>query len=193
MLVWRRQVPVALSLWHFYSPLRFSHFDLSTVCSVKESNWSKTQHAPGLSCDKLSSESSWEEQQLHLGCPEFATRDAGDTGSIPGWGRSLGGGHGNPLQYSSLGNPTEKRSLVDYSPWGCKSQAQVKWISTHTRAQEGSCWYLLSFPSVIRGTCTSLSLTQLGVKSEPSFGVSQHHGHGLSFQKYLYQKWRGTN
>ena len=25
-----------------------------------------------------------------------------DTGSIPGLGRSLGGGHGNPLQYSWL-------------------------------------------------------------------------------------------
>ena len=24
----------------------------------------------------------------------------GDLGSIPGWGRSPGGGHGNPLQYS---------------------------------------------------------------------------------------------
>ena len=29
----------------------------------------------------------------------------GDTGSIPGSGRSSGGGNGNPLQYSCLGNP----------------------------------------------------------------------------------------
>ena len=28
-----------------------------------------------------------------------------DRGSIPGSGRSLGGGHGNPLQYSCLENP----------------------------------------------------------------------------------------
>ena len=28
--------------------------------------------------------------------------DAGDTGSIPGLGRSPGRGHGNPLQYSCL-------------------------------------------------------------------------------------------
>ena len=28
-----------------------------------------------------------------------------DTGSIPGLGRSSGGGHGNPLQYSCLENP----------------------------------------------------------------------------------------
>ena len=30
--------------------------------------------------------------------------NAGDTGSIPGLGRSPGGGHGNPLQYSCLEN-----------------------------------------------------------------------------------------
>ena len=29
----------------------------------------------------------------------------GDPGSIPGWGRSPGRGHGNPLQYSCLENP----------------------------------------------------------------------------------------
>ena len=28
-----------------------------------------------------------------------------DVGSIPGWGRSAGGGRGNPLQYSCLENP----------------------------------------------------------------------------------------
>ena len=34
-----------------------------------------------------------------------STGDAGDTGSISGLGRSPGGGHGNPLQYSCLENP----------------------------------------------------------------------------------------
>ena len=35
--------------------------------------------------------------------------DAGDTGLIPGSGRSSGGGHGNSLWYSCLENPwTEK-------------------------------------------------------------------------------------
>ena len=33
---------------------------------------------------------------------------AGDLGSIPGSGRSPGGGHGNPLQYSCLGTPMDK-------------------------------------------------------------------------------------
>ena len=33
-----------------------------------------------------------------------------DLGSIPGLGRSLGGGHGNPLQYSCLENPKDRRA-----------------------------------------------------------------------------------
>ena len=30
-----------------------------------------------------------------------------DSGLIPGWGRSLGGGNGNPLQYFCLANPMD--------------------------------------------------------------------------------------
>ena len=37
-----------------------------------------------------------------------STYNAGDLGSIPGLGRSPGGGHGNPLQYSCLENPTKE-------------------------------------------------------------------------------------
>ena len=38
----------------------------------------------------------------------YNTGDIRDMGSIPGLGRSPGGGHGNPLQYSCLGNPIEE-------------------------------------------------------------------------------------
>ena len=48
------------------------------------------------------------------------TCNAGDLGSIPGLGRSPGGGYGSPLQYSCLENPHGQRSPVGYSPWGCK-------------------------------------------------------------------------
>ena len=34
--------------------------------------------------------------------------DIGDAGSIPGLGRSFGGGNGNPLQYSCLENSMER-------------------------------------------------------------------------------------
>ena len=36
---------------------------------------------------------------------EEFTCNAGDLDSIPGLGRSPGGGHGNPLQHSCLENP----------------------------------------------------------------------------------------
>ena len=50
--------------------------------------------------------------------PPANARDTGDTGSIPGSGRSPGEGNGNPLQYSCLESPHGQRSLVGYSPWG---------------------------------------------------------------------------
>ena len=34
--------------------------------------------------------------------------NTGDTGLIPGLGRSPGGGNGNPVQYSCLGNPMDR-------------------------------------------------------------------------------------
>ena len=48
----------------------------------------------------------------HLGFPSSSDSkesacNAGDLDSIPGLGRSPGGGHGNPLQYSCLENPHE--------------------------------------------------------------------------------------
>ena len=45
--------------------------------------------------------------------------DTGDMGSIPGSGRSPGGGHGNPLQYACLEN------LMDRGAW----QATVHGVS----------------------------------------------------------------
>jgi len=45
-----------------------------------------------------------------------------DPGLIPGSGRSPGEGNGNPLQYSCLENPHERRSLAGYSLWGRNSR-----------------------------------------------------------------------
>ena len=49
-----------------------------------------------------------------------STRNVGDLGSITGLGRSPGGGHGKPLQYSCLENIHRQRSLADCSLWGHK-------------------------------------------------------------------------
>ena len=69
----------------------------------------------------------WDENQgvYSLGFPGGADGkesacSTGDLGSVPGSGRSPGGGHGNPLQYSWLANPHGQRSLAGYSTWGLK-------------------------------------------------------------------------
>ena len=46
--------------------------------------------------------------------------DIRNLGSVPESGRSLGGGHGLPLQYSCLENPMDRGSLAGYSSWGHK-------------------------------------------------------------------------
>ena len=52
--------------------------------------------------------------------------DVRDMGLIPGWGRSPGGRHGNPLQYSCLEN------LMDRGAW---------WVTVHGVAKS---WMRLS-------------------------------------------------
>ena len=80
-------------------------------------------------CDSVSAESAW---------------NVGDLGLIPGLERSPGGGHGNPHQYSGLENPHGQRSLVGYSPWGCKELDVTAQLSTcmcthtHTRTYQFS-------------------------------------------------------
>ena len=54
------------------------------------------------------------------------TCNAGDLGSIPGLGRSPGGGHGNPLQDSSPENPHGQRSVAGCSPWGHKESEMTE-------------------------------------------------------------------
>ena len=51
-------------------------------------------------------------------CGKESACSAGDSGSIPGPGRSPGEGNGHPLQYFCLGKSHGQRSLVGYSPRG---------------------------------------------------------------------------
>ena len=46
--------------------------------------------------------------------------DIGDMGSIPGWGRSPGGGKWQPTPVFLPGDFLGQRSLAGYSPWGRK-------------------------------------------------------------------------
>ena len=60
-----------------------------------------------------------------------STCNAGDLGSIPELGRSPGGRHGNPLQYSCLKNPHGQRSLMGYNLWGHKDPDMTEQLSTY--------------------------------------------------------------
>ena len=59
-------------------------------------------------------------------------RDVRDAGSIPGSGRSLGGGYGNLLQYSCLENPMDRGGWQAAVHRVSQSQTQLKQLSMHT-------------------------------------------------------------
>ena len=61
--------------------------------------------------------------------PPASEGDARDSVSVPGWGRSPGGGHGNPLQHSCLESP------MDRGAWWAAIRGVTKnrtRLSTHT-------------------------------------------------------------
>ena len=55
-----------------------------------------------------------------------------NTGLIPGSGRSPGGGHGNPLQYSCLENPIDRGAWRATVHRVTKSRTGLKRLSIHT-------------------------------------------------------------
>ena len=59
----------------------------------------------------------------------------GDMGLIPGSGRSSGGGHGNPFQYSCLENPVDRGTLWATVYGVAKSWTWLKWLRTHALIQ----------------------------------------------------------
>ena len=83
------------------SPTNFILSYGTALCFYKHSQFSKT----------------WEQTKLKKKNPPTNVGDSRNMGSIPGLGRSPGGGHGNPLQYFSLENPHGQRTLVGYSLW----------------------------------------------------------------------------
>ena len=71
-----------------------------------------------------------------------------DLGSIPGLGRSPGGGHGNPLQYSCLENPMDRgawratvhgvaKSWTQLSDLAQSDNLSISNDATHTHTYKG--------------------------------------------------------
>ena len=63
---------------------------------------------------------------LMVNNPPANEGDTRDVGSTPGSGRSLGGGHGNPLQDSCLKNPMDRGTCRATVHRVTKSQTRLK-------------------------------------------------------------------
>ena len=63
------------------------------------------------------------------------TGDIRDVGSLPGSGRSSGGLHGNPLQYSCRGNPMDRGAWWTTVQGVTKSQTRLRpsTLTKHSR------------------------------------------------------------
>ena len=78
-----------------------------------------------------------------------------DMGSITGLGRSSGGGHDNPLQYSCLENPMDREGAWQATVHRVtKSWTRLKRLSTHTCIQRDLKWlkgivFLIKFIIII--------------------------------------------
>ena len=72
--------------------------------------------------------------------------DIRDVGSVPGLGRSPGGGPGNPLQYSCLENPMDRGDIRDMGmiPGSGRSPGEGNghplWYSCLENPMEGGAW-----------------------------------------------------
>ena len=58
--------------------------------------------------------------------PTANVGDTRDMGSIPGLGKSPGGGYSNPLQYSCPENSVNRGDLLGYRPQGLKESDRTE-------------------------------------------------------------------
>ena len=127
-----------------------------------------------------------------------------DLSLITGLGRSPGGRHGNPCQYSCLENPHEQGSLAGYSTWGCKESDRTKYSTAPFIVFY--CFHLSDFhqfknQSYIQELCSVFKDSSHEVIYRNLFAIKRQHGQnwtlGLSFwiltqHYFLFLCW-GTN
>ena len=76
--------------------------------------------------------------------------DARDQSSIPGSGRSPGGGHDNPLQHFHLENPMGRGAWRSTVHRITESQTWLKPLSTHTHRRDS--WKLRKLPKRLKSS-----------------------------------------
>ena len=88
--------------------------------------------------------------------------DVGDQGSIPGLGKSFGGGHGNPLQYSCLENPMDRGAWQASVHGVAKSRTLLSDFTFHFHALEEMATHSSVLASIIPGMGEPGGLPYLG-------------------------------
>ena len=126
--------------------------------------------------------------------------NAGNTedASIPGWGRSPGGGNGNPLQYYCLENPHRQRSIHGVTKsWTRLSTSRITWLHSWSPYWSHINLSLHSWRTnpgeISRCSKDVWDLTALSAQScyEPKklgYCLTERSGI-LSFQILMWQKW----
>ena len=130
--------------------------------------------SPALAGEFFTPSATWEARSLILWLevtiiPWWLRRERinlqwGDLGSIPGLGRSRGGGHGNPLQYSCPEN------VMDGGAWQATVHGSQRvghgWVTQHSTAQSpepADCWEALLQAVVAGGPLSKAGLGRSAV------------------------------
>ena len=115
--------------------------------------------SPSLQTDSLPAEPQWYVYIVDFPCGSMVknlpanARGIRDVGSIPGLGRSPGGGHGKPLQYSCLENPMDRGTWKATVHGIIRIQTLLKWLSMKACTACMHCIYISATLSV----CPTLS------------------------------------
>ena len=126
ILYWRTADPVGLE---GEKPVNFAGSILEAYNGNSNTTDSNISNSNGRRCKCLLC-SRWAPQvALAVKNLPASAGDRRDASWIPGLGRSLGGGHGNPLQYSCLENPMDRGVWWALVHKVIKSQTWVKWLS----------------------------------------------------------------
>ena len=81
---------------------------------------------------------------------KMSTCNVGDLGSVPGLGRSPGGGHGNPAQYSCLENPMDRGAWQAAVHRVAQSWTQLKRLSMGSNSRVSQAWRIVVVPELLQ-------------------------------------------
>ena len=111
--------------------------------------------------------------------------DIRNMGSIPGWGRSPGGEHGNPLQYSCLENPLDKGEWRAIVHRVAKSRTPLKRLSSSSSSRASNRDVGFQKPGSDSGYPVAQMVKNLPAMQEsliPGLGRSSGGGNGNPLQ-----------